>query len=186
LEEKIGEDQLSQYKSLLLEHAGSRAFTRYTGMYTVDGILNGEFRITLDALQHLVLPVITEIIVIFALLVRIMRSGMIEALSQDYIITAKAKGANKNIINKKHARKNAMIPVMTVSGVLIAGLMTGMISVEFVFNRQGLGWWLANSAIQLDIPALLAVCLFVGFVFVIANLIVDISYAYVDPRIRLS
>ncbi|MBD3304928.1 ABC transporter permease subunit, partial [candidate division KSB3 bacterium] len=142
--------------------------------------------ITLDALRHLVLPVITEVIVIFALLVRVMRSGMIEALSQDYIITAKAKGANTDLINKKHARKNAMIPVMTISGVLIAGLMTGMISVEFVFNRQGLGWWLANSAIQLDIPALLAVCLFVGFVFVIANLIVDILYAYIDPRIRLN
>jgi len=161
-------------------------FTRYTGMYTIDGILNADLWITLDALRHLVLPVITEVAVIFALLVRVMRSGMIEALSQDYIITAKAKGANKNIINKKHARKNAMIPVMTISGVLVAGLMTGMITVEFVFNRQGLGWWLANSAIQLDIPALLAVCLFVGFVFVMANLIVDILYAYVDPRIRLS
>ena len=164
----------------------SDKFIRYTGMYTIDGILNGEFWITLDALRHLVLPVLTEVIVIFALLVRVMRSGMIEALSQDYIITAKAKGANKETINKKHARRNAMIPVMTISGVLIAGLMTGMISVEFVFNRQGLGWWLANSAIQLDVPALLAVCLFVGFIFVIANLIVDILYAYVDPRIRLS
>ncbi len=161
-------------------------FTRYTGMYTIDGILNGNLWVTMDALRHLVLPVITEVAVIFALLVRVMRSGMIEVLSQDYIITAKAKGASKNVINKKHARRNAMIPVMTISGVLIAGLMTGMITVEFVFNRQGLGWWLANSAIQLDIPALLAVCLFVGFVFVIANLIVDILYAYVDPRIRLS
>jgi ABC-type dipeptide/oligopeptide/nickel transport system permease component len=79
-----------------------------------------------------------------------------------------------------------MIPVMTISGLLIAGLVTGAISVEVVFNRQGMGWWLANSAIQLDIPALLSVCLFIGFIFVIANLIVDILYAYVDPRIRLS
>lgn len=168
----------------ILDHADS--FTRYTGMYTIDGLLNGEFWITLDALRRLVLPVITNVVVIFALLVRVMRSGMIEALSQDYIITAKAKGADRKTIHLKHARKNALIPVMTVAGVLIAGLMMGSIAVEYVFDRRGMGWWLANSAIQLDIPALLAVCLFVGFVYVIANLIVDILYAYIDPRIRLS
>lgn len=177
----IVSDEVSMYA---IDQAGT--FTRYTGMYTIDGILNGQLWITFDALWHLVLPVITEVIVLFALLVRTMRSGMIEALSQDYIITAQAKGANKNIINKKHARKNAMIPVMTISGVLIAGLMTGAITVEVVFNRQGLGWWLAGSATQLDIPALLSVCLFIGFIFVISNLIVDILYAFVDPRIRLS
>ncbi len=167
-------------------YVADHEFVRYTGMYSFDGILNGELWITIDAIQHLVLPVLTEIVVLFALLVRVMRSGMIEAMTQDYIITAKAKGADKNAIIKKHARRNAMIPVMTISGLLIAGLMTGSITVEYVFNRQGMGWWLSHSAIQLDIPALLAVCLFVGFVFVISNLIVDILYAYVDPRIRLS
>ncbi len=167
----------------ILDHADS--FRRYTGMYTIDGLLNGQLWITLDAFRHLILPIITNVVVIFALLVRVMRSGMIEALSQDYIITAKAKGADKKAINLKHARKNALIPVMTVSGLLIAGLMTGSISVEYVFNRQGMGWWLANSAIQLDVPALLSVCLFIGFVYVIANLLVDILYAAIDPRIRL-
>jgi ABC-type dipeptide/oligopeptide/nickel transport system permease component len=173
-------DEANMY---ILDHADT--FKRYTGMYTIDGLLNGELWITLDALRRLVLPVITNVVVIFALLVRVMRSGMIEALSQDYVITAKAKGADRKTIHLKHARRNALIPVMTVSGVLIAGLMTGSISVEYVFNRQGMGWWLANSAIQLDVPALLSVCLFVGFVYVIANLIVDILYAYIDPRIRL-
>ncbi len=177
----IVSDKVSMY---VIDHADS--FTRYTGMYTIDGLLNGELWMTIDALWHLVLPVITEVIVLFALLVRTMRSGMIEALSQDYIITAKAKGASRDVINNKHARRNAMIPVMTIAGVLIAGLMRGAITVEVVFNRQGLGWWLARSATQLDIPALLSVCLFIGFVFVIANLIVDILYAFVDPRIRLS
>lgn len=174
-------DEANMY---ILNHAAT--FTRYTGMYTIDGVLNGQFWIALDALRRLVLPVLTNVIVIFALLVRVMRSGMIEALSQDYIITAKAKGADQKTINLKHARRNALIPVLTISGVLVANLMTGSISVEYVFNRQGMGWWLANSAIQLDVPALLSVCLFVGFVFVLANLIVDISYALIDPRIRLS
>ena len=174
-------DEANMY---ILNHAAT--FTRYTGMYTIDGVLNGQFWIALDALRRLVLPVLTNVIVIFALLVRVMRSGMIEALSQDYIITAKAKGADQKTINLKHARRNALIPVLTISGVLVANLMTGSISVEYVFNRQGMGWWLANSAIQLDVPALLSVCLFVGVVFVLANLIVDISYALIDPRIRLS
>lgn len=168
----------------ILDHPG--AFVRYTGMYTLDGLLNGQLWITLDALRHLVLPVVTNVAVIFALLVRIMRSGMIETLSQEYILTAKAKGADKKTVELKHARKNALIPVLTVSGVLIAGLMTGSISVEYVFNRQGMGWWLANSAIQLDVPALLAVCLFIGVIYVIANLCVDLLYAYLDPRIRLN
>jgi peptide/nickel transport system permease protein len=177
----ISSNEVNMY---VLDHADT--FIRYTGMYSIDGILNGEFWITWDALKHLVLPVLTQVIVIFALLVRVMRSGMIEALTQDYVITAKAKGADKKTVNIRHARRNALIPVMTISGLLTAQLVTGSISVEVVFNRQGMGWWLANSAIQLDVPALLSVCLFVGFIFVIANLIVDIMYAYIDPRIRLS
>ncbi len=177
----ISSNEVNMY---VLDHADT--FIRYTGMYSIDGILNGKFWITWDALKHLVLPVITQVIVIFALLVRVMRSGMIEALTQDYVITAKAKGADKKTVNIRHARRNALIPVMTISGLLTAQLVTGSISVEVVFNRQGMGWWLANSAIQLDVPALLSVCLFVGFIFVIANLIVDIMYAYIDPRIRLS
>jgi peptide/nickel transport system permease protein len=174
-------DKASMY---ILEHQDT--FRKYTGMYTIDGLLNGELWITWDALSRLIMPVTTNVVVIFALLVRVMRSGMIEALSQDYVITARAKGADLKTINFKHARKNAMIPVMTVGGLLIAGLMMGSISVEYVFARRGIGWWLANAATQLDIPALLAVCLFVGLVFVLANLIVDILYAFIDPRIRLS
>lgn len=168
----------------IVDHAAT--FRRYTGMYSIDGLLNGKLWITVDALYHLVLPVFSEVIVVFALLIRVMRSGMIEALSQDYIITAKAKGANQQTIHLKHARRNAMIPVITISGLLIAGLITGTISAEVVFNRQGLGSWLANAATQLDAPVVLAVCLFLGVIFVVTNLIVDILYAYIDPRIRLS
>lgn len=186
LKEAIGSEQLDLYRPLLLKDARFHTFTHYTGMNTIDGILNGELWITLDAFRHLVLPVFSVVIALFALLVRVMRSGMIEALSQDYIITAKAKGADQDTINKKHARRNAMIPVLTIAGVLIAQLMAGFITIEVVFTRQGMGWWLARSAVQLDIPALLAVCLFIGFVFVIANLIVDILYAYIDPRILIS
>jgi peptide/nickel transport system permease protein len=161
-------------------------FTRLTGMYTVDGLLNGRLDVTLDALAHLVLPVMTYVIVVVALNMRVMRSGMIEELSKDYVITARAKGADKNTIQKRHARRNALLPVVTVAGQLVAMSMEGSIAVEVVFNRHGIGWWLAESATQLDMPVLMCICLFMGIVFVITNLTLDILYAYIDPRIRLT
>jgi peptide/nickel transport system permease protein len=161
-------------------------FTRYTGMYTIDGLLNGHWGITLDALAHLVLPVLTYVIVVVALNMRVMRSGMIEELSKEYVITARAKGADKHTIHIKHARRNALLPVITVAAQLIAMSMEGSIAVEVVFNRHGIGWWLAESALQLDMPVLMCICLFMGVVFVITNLTLDILYAYIDPRIRLN
>ncbi|UCE54203.1 MAG: ABC transporter permease [Desulfobacterales bacterium] len=161
-------------------------FTRFTGMYTIDGILNGRFDITLNALAHLVLPVSTYVIVVVALNMRVMRSGMIEELSKDYVMTAQAKGADKKTIYIKHARRNALLPVVTVAGQLVALSMEGSIAVEVVYNRHGIGWWLAESAVQLDMPVLMCICLFMGVVFVITNLTLDILYAYIDPRIRLN
>jgi len=161
-------------------------FNRFTGMYTIDGVLNGRLDIALDALRHLVLPVLSYVIVVVALNMRVMRSGMIEELSKDYVITARAKGADKKIIHIKHARRNALLPVVTVAGQLVAMSMQGSIAVEVVFTRQGIGWWLAESATQLDMPVLMCICLFMGVVFVITNLTLDILYAYIDPRIRLT
>jgi peptide/nickel transport system permease protein len=160
-------------------------FTQYTHMYTIDGILNGRLDITLDSLKHLAMPVFTQVVVVVALLMRVMRSSMIEEISKEYILTARAKGADRRTVFFKHARKNALIPVVTVAGWLVAFSMEGSISVEIIFNRQGIGWWLAQSAIALDIPVLMGVCMFFGLVYVIANLIIDILYAYIDPRIRL-
>ncbi len=161
-------------------------YTSYTGLYTIDGILNGYLNITLDALAHLLCPILTYVIVVVALNMRVMRSGMIEELSRDYVITAKAKGADNHTIYIKHARRNALLPVITVAGQLMAMSMEGSIAVEVVYNRHGIGWWLAESAIQLDIPVLMAICLFMGVVFVFTNLTLDILYAYIDPRIRLN
>lgn len=160
-------------------------FTPFTGMYTIDGILNGRLDIALDGLGHLVLPVMTYVIVVVALNMRVMRSGMIEELSKDYVITARAKGADRRTIHIKHARRNALLPVVTVAGQLVAMSMEGSIAVEVVFSRHGIGWWLAESAVQLDMPVLMCICLFMGIVFVITNLTLDILYAYIDPRIRL-
>ncbi len=174
-------DQLTMF---ILDNPDS--FKRYTGLYTVDGILNGRLDISLNALSHLVLPVLTYVIVVVALNMRVMRSGMIEELSKEYVITAIAKGADKKTVYIKHARRNALLPVITVAGQLVAYSMEGSVAVEVVFNRHGIGWWLAESAVQLDIPVLMCICLFMAVVFVITNLTLDILYAYIDPRIRLN
>jgi peptide/nickel transport system permease protein len=160
-------------------------FVRYTHMSTIDGILNGRLDIALDAFNHLVLPLTTSVLVLVAMVVRVMRSTMIEEISKDYIITAVAKGADEKTVYYKHARRNAMIPVVTMTGLIVAFLIQGNIEVEYVFNRKGIGFWLANAAIQLDIPALMGLIIIISVVFVTVNLIVDLVCAYIDPRIRL-
>ena len=174
-------DQLSMF---IIDNPAK--YTRYTGLYTIDGILNGHLNITFDALAHLACPISTYVIVVVALNMRVMRSGMIEELSRDYVMTARAKGADRHTIHIKHAHHNALLPVITVAGQLMAMSMEGSIAVEVVYNRHGIGWWLAESAVQLDIPVLMCICLFMGVVFVITNLTLDILYAYIDPRIRLN
>jgi peptide/nickel transport system permease protein len=176
---------LSDQYNILIQ-GNSTAFTRYTSLYTIDGLLNGRLDIAWDAFRHLVMPVFAQFVVVVALLIRVMRSGMIEETSKEYIITARAKGADSRTVYFKHAKRNALIPVVTIAGWLVAFSMEGSISTEIVFNRKGIGWWLATSATQLDMPVLMAMCLFAGFVYVMANLIIDILYAYIDPRIRLN
>jgi peptide/nickel transport system permease protein len=109
---------------------------------------------------------------------------MLEALSKEYIVAARAKGLSNWVVIYKHALRNALIPLVTIAGTLTAGLITGVVITETVFNYHGLGYWAARAATQLDIPAVLGFALFVGVVYVVANLIVDILYAYIDPRIR--
>lgn len=157
----------------------------YTGLHTIDGILNGELWITWDALNHLVLPCANLTLIQIALLIRVMRSSMLEALGKGYVVTARAKGlAEKEVINK-HARRNAMIPVITLSALLIAGMLTGVIITETVFNIPGIGATAAAAAIHYDTPFVLGFAMFAAVLFVITNLVVDILYAYIDPRIRL-
>lgn len=175
---------LSDATTLALLNAAP-PFVSYTGMVVLDGVLNGRLDVVLDGLAHLVLPVTTYVIVVVALNMRVMRSGLIEELSKEYVITARAKGADRRTVNYRHARRNALLPVITVAGQLVAMSMEGSIAVEVVFNRQGIGWWLAESAKQLDMPVLMCICLFMGLVFVITNLTLDLMYAYIDPRVRL-
>ncbi len=174
--------RLSTEHSIVVNSPG---FIRYTGMNTIDALLNGNLEIFLDALQHLILPTITLTTINIALIVRIMRSGMLESLSKNYVLAARAKGLPEKVVINKHARRNALIPVITVSGLLTAGMLSGVVITETVFNYHGIGYWAANAATQLDIPAVLGFAIFTGLLFIFANLIVDLLYAYIDPRIRL-
>jgi len=163
----------------------SPEWNRITGLLTIDGILNWRWSIVWDAFYHLMLPTINLIVLSSALIMRLMRSTMLEALGQDYIRTALAKGADRKTVYFKHARRNGLLPVVTISGILFAGLLAGMVITETIFTRKGIGWWMARAALQLDVPAIMFNVLFLGTIFVVVNLIVDLIYAGIDPRIRL-
>lgn len=165
--------------------AHHREFNHYTGIDIFDGVLNLQPWISWDAIKHTIMPVMVIVTIDVALLIRVMRSSMLETLNKPYIITARAKGLSSKVVMYKHARRNALIPVATLSGMLVAGLLGGLVITETVFSFGGLGQWAAQSAIQLDIAAVLGYAILTAILFVIANLIVDILYAYIDPRIRL-
>jgi peptide/nickel transport system permease protein len=164
----------------------SSQFTSYTSFITFDAILNGRFDIFLDALRHMVLPIITLSYIYWALFLRVMRSSMLEALNQDYITTARAKGVRDRDVINKHARPNALIPVVTMAGLTVAGLLGGVTITETIFNFPGIGSAGAAAAVQLDVITVLSFVLLTGIILLFSNLIVDIAYAFLDPRVRLS
>jgi peptide/nickel transport system permease protein len=116
---------------------------------------------------------------------RLMRSSMLEALGRGYVLTARAKGLAERVVVNKHARRNALIPVITVSGYLFAGLANGVVITETIFTYKGIGWWAWQAAVNLDIASVLGFALFNASLFVLVNLVVDILYTRVDPRVRL-
>ncbi|GJM40017.1 MAG: peptide ABC transporter permease [Ardenticatenaceae bacterium] len=165
---------------------GRPGFTQYTGMMTIDSLLNLRFDVFVDALRHLLLPVITLAVVQWALLLRVTRSSMLEEMRQDYVRTARAKGLYEKTVVNRHIRRNALIPVITIVGGTLAGLMNGVVVTEVIFNYPGLGQMAAAAAVQLDVLTMLGFALFNGILFIFAYLIVDIMYVVIDPRIRLS
>lgn len=174
--------RLSDWASAVVYSAD---FHPYTGLNTVDALLNGRMDIFLDALRHLFLPVLTLAYVNWALILRVMRSSMLDVIRQDYITVARAKGLSESAVINRHARPNAMIPVATIGGLFLVGLLNGAVITETVFNYHGMGWWAANAALNLDAISILGITLFDGVLLIMANLVVDTIYAYLDPRIRL-
>ena len=163
----------------------SNDFVRYTHLNFLDGILNWKWEVFFDSLRHMVLPVLTLSVVNIAFIMRLMRSSMLESLGKGYILTARAKGLPERIVINKHARRNAMIPILTISGYLFAAIVNGVVITESIFNYKGLGWWAWRTAVMLDVSSILGFALFSGILFVLTNLVVDLLYARFDPRVRL-
>lgn len=162
----------------------AKEFHTYTGMHTVDALLNGNLRVFWDAVQHLVLPAFTLALAQWALLTRIMRSSLLDALSQDYITTARAKGVHERSIVNLHARRNAVLPVISTGGVATSMLISGVVVIEAVFNIDGLGRAVTKAMMGADTPATVGFAIFTCIVTMLASLVTDLLYAFVDPRAR--
>jgi peptide/nickel transport system permease protein len=161
-------------------------FQSYTRLLTFDALLNGRIDIFWDALKHMLMPILTLSYLSWATFLRVTRSSMLEVLRQEYITTARAKGLHERDVIFKHARPNAMISVVTLAGFSVVGLLGGVVITETVFDFPGIGKAAAEAAGALDVVTVLGFALFNGAILIVANLVVDVIYAVVDPRVRLS
>jgi ABC-type dipeptide/oligopeptide/nickel transport system permease component len=161
-------------------------FTSYTKLLTFDALLNGRLDIFWDALRHMLMPILTLSYLSWATFLRLTRSSMLETLRMEYVTTARAKGLSEHDVIFKHAQPNAMIPIVTYAGLSIVTLLGGVVITETVFNYPGIGSAAAQAAAQLDVITVLGFALFNGLILIVSNLAVDVLYAVVDPRVRLS
>lgn len=156
----------------------------------IDPVLDGQFGVFIDnfpsAIRHLIMPGFTIGVFSLSRNARLVRSAMLEVLSQDYIRTARAKGLRESVVVFKHAFRNALIPVITILGLEFGFLLSGVVVVETVFSWPGVGRLVFNSINQRDIPVVQTSVILFSFVFVALNLLVDLLYARLDPRVRLS
>ena len=155
-----------------------------TGFFIFDTIAKGDFEALGDVLVHLVLPTVTLSLYSMAIITRMTRSSMLETLNADYIRTARAKGLAKRSVNVKHALRNAMLPVSTVIGLQLGSLLGGALLTETVFAWPGIGKFAVDCVLKSDFPVVQGVVLLVAVIFVFMNLLVDIIYAWLDPRIK--
>jgi peptide/nickel transport system permease protein len=156
-----------------------------TGFYILDSILAGNWNALVSTLKHLVLPSITLGAAVAAVVARVLRSSMLETLRADYVKLARAKGAPESIVVLKHALRNALIPTVTVVGLQIGVLLGGNMIVETVFGWPGLGRMVVSAIFDRDFPLVQGAVMVYAFTFVMANLLVDILYTYLNPRIEL-
>ena len=154
------------------------------GARTIGATYDSAFAVWWDQVTHMILPVAVLALSSSALITRLVRSSMLEVLNQDYITTARAKGLKENIVIYKHALRNALLPVVTVVGMSMGFLLAGATVTETVFAWPGMGRFVVQSTFNRDYPAIMAVTMIVALMVVIANLVTDIAYGYLDPRIR--
>jgi peptide/nickel transport system permease protein len=156
-----------------------------TGFVLVDAVLAGRKDAAIDALKHLALPAIVLSSYGLGVITRVMRGSMLEVLGEDYVRTARAKGVSERVVMVQHAARNSLIPTVTVIGLSFGGLLSGAVVTESVFSWPGLGLYAFRSATSLDFPAIMGVGIVVATIYVLVNLVVDVAYGLLDPRIRV-
>lgn len=166
------------------QEAGMNA-TEVTGFYVLDGLLTGEFDALAGALSHLVLPAIALSSIPLAIIVRMTRASVLEVLGEDYIRTAESKGLNKSVVRLRHVLRNALLPIVTAIGLLTGGLLSGAVLTESVFAFGGIGSFLKEAIDNRDYPVLQGFIMFVAVTYVFINLLVDLAYSLIDPRVRV-
>ncbi|MBA2665505.1 MAG: ABC transporter permease [Trueperaceae bacterium] len=157
-----------------------------TGLFTVDALLAGQWATFRNAVSHLVLPSLVLGMYVSGIIARITRSSLLEVLYTDYIRTARAKGQLEVFVVLRHGLSNALIPVVTLLGVLYGNLLAGAVLTEAIFAWPGIGRYAYRAATSQDFPAIMGVSMLIAVIYVIANFIVDILYFFLDPRIRYS
>jgi ABC-type dipeptide/oligopeptide/nickel transport system permease component len=156
-----------------------------TGLYTIDALLAGELGTFGNAVQHLILPAVALALAPFAFLVRLLRASLLEVSREPFLLVARSKGLSRGVAFSRHALPNAFLPTLTAAGLLLAQLITGSVLVEKVFNWPGVGALVVDSILRQDFAVVQAFILLGAFVYVVVNLVVDILYVVIDPRVRV-
>jgi peptide/nickel transport system permease protein len=157
-----------------------------TNFYILDSILDLNGAALWDVLKHLVLPAVALGSIPLAIIARITRAAVLDVQNEDYVRTARAKGMSPGIVDRRHVLRNALLPITTIIGLQVGLLLSGAVLTETVFAFPGMGTWLVEAIRNRDFPVLQGGILFLAIIFVFVNLIVDLSYAVINPRIRLS
>jgi peptide/nickel transport system permease protein len=157
---------------------------RITGLYTVDTLLQGDAAGFGSALHHLMLPTLILGGFTLALVIRVTRAAIIDEMRRDYIRTARGKGMTERRVVIRHALRNVLIPLVTILGLAFAGLLSGAVMTETVFDWPGLGQYLVKAAVALDYPAIQGGTILIALLYIIVNMVVDILYGVIDPRVR--
>jgi peptide/nickel transport system permease protein len=156
-----------------------------SGIYIFSSLISGQWGATVDAFRHLILPAIALGTIPLAIIARITRSSLLEVLGQDYVRTARAKGLSERSVVIRHATRNALLPVVTIIGLQLGALLSGAVLTETVFNLAGVGRSLYEAITGRDYVVIQGFTLMIAIIYVVVNLIVDISYGFLDPRVRL-
>jgi peptide/nickel transport system permease protein len=182
--------QLVFYSGLTLLPVGGRLSQdmppppTITGLYTVDSLLSGQLATLFDALRHLIMPAAVLSLGTTAVILRLMRSSLLEVLRQDYVRTARAKGLAERLVVLRHALRNALLPTLTIVGLQIGLLLSGTLLVESIFTWPGIGRYSANAISGADYNGIMGVTIIIALVYLLVNTAVDLAYAWLDPRIH--